>query len=58
MSQINFILLPIVTCMVAMFGCSKDPLKNLSNDDSRIYITNFDTTASKISGLTVFQIQR
>ena len=27
-------------------GCRKDPLSHLSNDDSRIYITNFDTTAN------------
>ena len=25
-------------------GCKKDPLKNLSNDDSRIYISNYDST--------------
>lgn len=42
----NFLFLPIVTCMVVLFGCSKDPLKNLSNDDSRIYITNYDTTVN------------
>ena len=27
-------------------GCKKDPLKNLSNDDSRIYISNHDSTAN------------
>lgn len=25
-------------------GCSKDPLKNMTNDESRIYITNYDST--------------
>ena len=26
-------------------SCSKDPLKNLSEEESRIYITNRDSTA-------------
>src|ERR1700754_186714 len=26
-------------------SCKKDPLNNLTNDESRIYITNYDTTA-------------
>jgi len=25
--------------------CTKDPIKNLTNEESRIYITNYDTTA-------------
>ncbi|MCC7524081.1 MAG: DUF4136 domain-containing protein [Chitinophagaceae bacterium] len=25
-------------------GCSKDPLKNMTNEESRIYITNYDST--------------
>lgn len=33
--------------MIAAFSsCTKDPLKNLSTDDSRIYITNYDSTVS------------
>lgn len=29
------------------FGaCRKDPLNNLSNDETRVYITNYDTTAN------------
>jgi hypothetical protein len=27
-------------------SCKKDPLNNLTNDESRIYITNYDTTAN------------
>ena len=26
--------------------CTKDPIKNLSEEESRIYITNYDTTVS------------
>lgn len=26
-------------------GCSKDPLKNMTNEESRIYITNYDSSA-------------
>ena len=33
--------------MMAAFGsCKKDPLNNLTNDESRIYISNYDTTAN------------
>jgi hypothetical protein len=44
-------LLTIIT-----FGsCRKDPLNNLTNDESRIYITNYDTTAN-FSSYTTFSI--
>lgn len=29
-----------------MTGCKKDPVSNLSNDETRIYITNYDTTVN------------
>jgi len=33
--------------LIAAFGsCKKDPLKNLTNEESRIYISNYDTTAT------------
>jgi hypothetical protein len=32
--------------LVLLNSCRKDPLNNLSSDESRIYITNYDTTAS------------
>ncbi|MDP4130558.1 MAG: DUF4136 domain-containing protein [Bacteroidota bacterium] len=32
--------------LTVVSSCKKDPLSNLSNDDSRIYITNYDTAAS------------
>lgn len=36
-------------------SCKKDPLNNLSNDESRIYITNYDTTAN-FSSYATFSI--
>jgi hypothetical protein len=36
-------------------SCSKDPLSNLSQEDSRIYITDYDSTAS-FSGFKTFSI--
>lgn len=35
-----------VVILVALNSCKKDPLNNLSSNDSRIYITNYDTAAS------------
>ncbi|HVV05675.1 MAG TPA: DUF4136 domain-containing protein [Puia sp.] len=32
--------------ILAFGSCRKDPLNNLTNDESRIYITNYDTTAN------------
>ncbi|MFI5193407.1 MAG: DUF4136 domain-containing protein [Chitinophagales bacterium] len=32
--------------LVALNSCKKDPLNNLSSNDSRIYITNYDTAAN------------
>lgn len=29
-----------------LFSCTKDPIKNLSNDESRIYITNYDSAVN------------
>jgi hypothetical protein len=34
-----------LVCLLAT-GCSKEPLNNLSEDESRIYITNYDSTAN------------
>ena len=36
----------IVLATLAFTSCKKDPLKNLTDDESRIYITNYDSTAS------------
>lgn len=35
-----------VSLLTIATGCSKDPLKNLTDDESRIYITNHDSTYS------------
>lgn len=32
-------------CTAVFFGCTKEPLKNLNQEESRIYITNSDSTA-------------
>lgn len=44
----NFIAFAILGLfiLVALNSCKKDPLNNLSSDDSRIYITNYDTAAN------------
>ncbi len=35
-----------IAALVATFaGCSKDPLNNLTEEESRIYITNYDSAA-------------
>src|SRR5689334_9471892 len=33
-------------CAAAFFGCTKEPLNNLNEEESRIYITNSDTTVN------------
>ena len=35
-----------VTGLAALSSCSKDPLKNMTEEESRIYITNRDSTAN------------
>lgn len=35
-----------VTIIAALSSCTKDPLKNMAEDESRIYITNHDSTAN------------
>ena len=32
-------------CAALLGGCSKDPLKNMTTEESRIYITNYDSSA-------------
>src|SRR5882757_5169441 len=41
--------------IIAFGSCRKDPLNNLTNDESRIYISNYDTTAN-FSSYTTFSI--
>lgn len=42
---IGWVLFTISTLVVAS-SCSKDPLKNMSDEESRIYITNHDSTVN------------
>jgi len=37
---------PVALLLVLLSSCYKDPLKDLTEDQSRIYITNYDTTAN------------
>lgn len=50
-------LLLIGTPLLMLFvdSCKKDPLNNLTNEESRIYITNYDTTAN-FSSYTTFSV--
>jgi hypothetical protein len=41
--------------MLFLGSCKKNPLNNLNNDESRIYITNYDTTAN-FSAYSTFSI--
>jgi hypothetical protein len=41
--------------IITFNSCKKDPLSNLTNEESRIYISNYDTTA-KFSSYTTFSI--
>ncbi|HRP54940.1 DUF4136 domain-containing protein [Agriterribacter sp.] len=35
-----------VVCIGLLGSCTKDPLKNMTNEESRIYITNYDSTVN------------
>ena len=43
--QIRRLAIGALVGMTLLNSCKKDPLKNLDNDESRIYITNYDTAA-------------
>jgi hypothetical protein len=45
----------VVVAMVSFSSCRKDPLDNMSGEESRIYITNHDSTAN-FSSYTTFSI--
>lgn len=51
----NAIVAAVLGLAVAFTGCSKDPLNDLSGEESRIYITNYDQTTN-FSALTTFSI--
>jgi len=36
----------LVIPALLLFSCTKDPIDNLTEEESRIYITNYDTTVS------------
>jgi hypothetical protein len=45
----------IPAVMLFFYSCKKDPLNNLTNEESRIYVTNYDTTAN-FSSYATFSI--
>ncbi len=52
----NFLLLlSCIAISAAVTSCTKDPLDHLTNDESRIYITNYDSTAN-FSSFKTFSI--
>lgn len=42
----NLKLATLLACAVILFGCTKEPLNNLTEEESRIYVTNADTTVN------------
>lgn len=46
MSKITWLSGGALLAILSLGSCKKDPLNNLSNDESRIYISNYDTTAN------------
>lgn len=55
MKSISNAALGAILGVLLLGSCKKDPLNNLTNDESRIYITNYDTTAS-FSSYNTFSI--
>lgn len=46
MKKIGWLTGGALLTIIAFGSCRKDPLNNLTNDESRIYISNYDTTAN------------
>ena len=55
MKKIGWLTGGALLTIVAFGSCRKDPLNNLTNDESRIYISNYDTTAN-FSSYATFSI--
>jgi len=52
----NYSIVPVVIATVFILGsCTKDPVKNLSSAETRLYITNHDSTAN-FSSFKTFSI--
>ncbi|MBX3254597.1 MAG: DUF4136 domain-containing protein [Chitinophagaceae bacterium] len=43
---LNHLAAPVIAASALLSSCAKDPVKNLTDEESRIYITNYDSTAS------------
>src|ERR1044072_3335553 len=44
-----------IMCTAAIFGCTKEPLNNLTEEESRIYVTNSDSTIN-FAGFKTYSI--
>ena len=55
MKKIGWLTGGALLMIITLGSCRKDPLNNLTNDESRIYISNYDTTAN-FSSYTTFSI--
>jgi uncharacterized protein DUF4136 len=51
----GIIMIGALAAITLFNSCKKDPINNLTNDESRIYITNYDTTAD-FSSYTSFSV--
>jgi hypothetical protein len=55
MRKITFLFSAVLLAGLFITGCTKEPLNNLTNEESRIYITNYDSSI-KFSNYTTFSI--
>jgi len=55
MKKIGWLTGGALLMIITLGSCRKDPLNNLTNDESRIYISNYDTTAN-FSNYATFSI--
>ena len=46
MQKLTGVALLFITSIATLSSCTKDPLKDMTEDESRIYITNHDSTAN------------
>jgi len=46
MKSTHLIVAAVALCTATFFGCTKEPLNNLNQEESRIYVTNKDSTVS------------
>ncbi len=55
MRKVSFLLSAVIVAGLLITGCTKEPLNHLTNEESRIYITNYDSTVN-FSNYSTFSI--